>query len=172
MPVLVRTMGTRGRGVRADVLARRGERMLRAVGRPRSELSVLLCDDGTIRDLNLRWRRIDAPTDVLAFPLAEGEPEDGAPLGDVVVSVDTTRRQARELGSAIASRATFLLAHGLLHLLGYDHRDRGEERRMTAMTDALVAASRGGRRPGEKPVEKPRSARGRDGSSRPGRRTG
>lgn len=152
MTVLVRTVGTRGRGVRSDAIVTRAERMLEALGRPRAELSILLCDDATMRALNLRWRGVDASTDVLAFPLSDA-PAATDPLGDVVISVDTARRQALDLDRPIASRAVFLLAHGLLHLLGYDHRDRDEERRMTAMTDALVAAARGRWTPGEKGVE-------------------
>ncbi len=112
-----------------------------------AELSVLLCDDDTIHELNRDYRGKDQPTDVLAFAMQEGE---GGPLhpeilGDVVISIDTTRRQANERGIAIVAEATFLLAHGLLHLLGYDHQTDQELRVMMALTDGLCAAARGRR---------------------------
>ncbi len=108
-----------------------------------AELSVLLCSDEVIHDLNRMYRKIDRPTDVLAFAMREGEGgmlHEGL-LGDVIISLDTARRQASEHGRTIASEVTFLLAHGLLHLLGYDHRDRDEERRMMAMTDVLLSSA-------------------------------
>ncbi len=59
-----------------------------------------------------------------------------------MISVPTARRQADKAGKAIVAEVTFLLAHGLLHLLGFDHRDAGELRRMMALTEGLVAAAR------------------------------
>jgi probable rRNA maturation factor len=126
-------------------VARRAERMLAAAGEPEAELSVLLCDDETMRGLNRTYRRKDRPTDVLAFAMREGEPA-AAPnpvLGDVVISVDTARSQARARGHTIAHEVWALLAHGVLHLLGYDHRTRDEERRMNALADGLMAAAGG-----------------------------
>jgi len=117
--------------------------MLAALGAPDVELSVLLCDDGTIHELNRRWRDVDRPTDVLAFPLAADGEAPAALLGDVVISLDTAARQARRVGRPVLSEVTMLLAHGLLHLLGQDHRDRQEERRMRARTDVLVSAASG-----------------------------
>lgn len=118
--------------------------MLEALRRSDAELSVVLCDDETIRALNAEWRGKDRPTDVLAFAMQEGE---GAPapaaqlLGDVVISVDTARRQAQERDRSVIDEVTFLLAHGLLHLLGYDHQTDEQERVMNARTDALCAAA-------------------------------
>jgi len=121
--------------------------MLRALGLEDAELSLLLCDDATIHVLNRDYREIDRPTDVLAFPQEEeGSEELGAShprmLGDVVISLETARKQALGAGRTIASEVTMLLAHGLLHLLGYDHRTPVEERQMKARTDALCAAAR------------------------------
>lgn len=109
----------------------------------RAELSVLLCDDATIHALNRDYRHKDRPTDVLAFAMREGEGGALHPdiLGDVVISVDTARRQAKERGVTIVAEATFLLAHGLLHLLGYDHQTEAENRVMMALTDGLRAAA-------------------------------
>jgi probable rRNA maturation factor len=126
--------------------------MLRALELEDSELSILLCDDETIRELNRRYRAQDKPTDVLAFAMREGQPmelsDEGTEsmLGDVVISLPTATRQARERGRPIVQEVTFLLAHGLLHLIGYDHLSRDEERRMSAMTDVLLAAVEAARR--------------------------
>lgn len=118
--------------------------MLAALRLERAELSLVLCDDRTMRVLNRQHRGLDRPTDVLAFAQDEGPvmPSHGLRvLGDVVISLPTARRQAREHGRTALAEATMLLAHGLLHLLGFDHRTAPEERRMRARTDALVAAS-------------------------------
>jgi probable rRNA maturation factor len=121
-------------------LRRRAERMLVRVRLRRAELSIVLCDDRTIHSLNRRHRRKDKPTDVLAFALREGPPMAGAQhvLGDVVISLDTARRQAAEHGHSLWREVTLLLAHGLLHLIGYDHRTDAEEARMDAKVVELV----------------------------------
>lgn len=110
-----------------------------------AELSVLLTNDAQIRALNLAHRNKDKSTDVLSFPLDEGGGADGAVsgtriLGDVVISLDTAARQARGRKRELLPEVRFLLAHGLLHLLGYDHGDPAEKHEMTAMTRRLVAA--------------------------------
>ncbi|MEC7525534.1 MAG: rRNA maturation RNase YbeY [Myxococcota bacterium] len=143
MGVHVQTRGLKNPPVRGPKVRERAERMLAALRMPDAELSILLCDDETIWALNRDYRGKDRPTDVLAFAMREGE----GPalhqelLGDVVISLDTARRQAAERGRTIVYEVTFLLAHGLLHLLGYDHQTDDEERRMSARTDALVAAA-------------------------------
>jgi probable rRNA maturation factor len=86
------------------------------------EVSVLFCGDGAIRTLNRRYRRVDAPTDVLAFPA-----ESRGLLGDIVISVPYASRQARRRGEAPAREIDRLLLHGLLHLSGYDHETDGGE---------------------------------------------
>jgi probable rRNA maturation factor len=102
------------------------------------ELSVALVDDATIHELNRTYRRKDKPTDVLAFPLdATGL------LGDVILSVDTARRQAAAHRRPLLAELTMLLAHGLLHLLGHDHRNDREERAMTAATRELERVASG-----------------------------
>jgi probable rRNA maturation factor len=86
------------------------------------EVSVLFCGDGAIRTLNRRYRRVDAPTDVLAFPA-----ESRRLLGDIVISVPYASRQARRRGESPAREIDRLLLHGLLHLSGYDHETDGGE---------------------------------------------
>ena len=149
MPVKVRTRGALGSRPSSATLARRARRMLAALRLERAELSLMLCDDRTMRVLNRRHRGLDRSTDVLAFAIEEGPamPSPGTRLlGDVVISLPTALRQAREQGRSALAEATMLLAHGLLHLLGFDHRTAPEERRMRARTDALVAAAAGYRR--------------------------
>ncbi len=132
------------RGRRAPALAARlgrgGRRLLRALRLDDAELSLLLVSDAEMRKLNRDWRGRDRPTDVLAFAQREGP--GGAPdglLGDVVISVDTARRQAAERGHALGVEGERLLVHGLLHLLGYDHeRSAAEAARMRRRERALA----------------------------------
>jgi probable rRNA maturation factor len=140
--------------VRAEDLARlrtRATRMLRAVAlseRPEAPRALVcgltLVDDAEIRELNRDFRKKDKYTDVLAFAMREG----GGPihleeLGDVVISVPTARRQAKR---GLYRELEHLWAHGLCHLLGYDHRTDAEETAMNARALALVTeAQRKGR---------------------------
>lgn len=148
MSVSLSTQGLRGpdkkRSVSPAAVQKKAERMLHALDLQSAELSILLCDDETIHVLNRDYRDKDRPTDVLAFAMEEGEgvahPEFRI-LGDVVISIDTARRQAAEAKRSIMAEVTMLLAHGLLHLLGFDHQTEAEMRVMLARTDALVAAS-------------------------------
>ncbi len=90
--------------------------------RSKVEVSVLFCGDRAMRTLNRRYRGMDAPTDVLAFP-----GETGGLLGDIVISVPYASRQARKRGEPAAREIDRLLLHGFLHLSGYDHEtDDGE----------------------------------------------
>lgn len=156
MPVYVRTTRVRASPIRTPALALAAERMLGALALPRAELSILLCDDSTIHELNREHRHKDKPTDVLAFAMREGETGHmaGDVLGDVVISIDTARRQAEEHARSASDEIRFLLAHGILHLVGYDHPTRAEERRMMAMTDVLLAAARS-----QQPVRDPKRIR-------------
>jgi len=142
MPVWVRSRGLKRRPVRHGELSWRAEAMLEALGMPDAELSILLCDDETIRGLNHLYRKKNKPTDVLAFPMNEGagpSPHPGL-LGDVVISLPTATRQADQHDRPIILEVTFLLAHGLLHLIGYDHATRREEREMNARTEEMLTA--------------------------------
>ena len=138
-------------------------RMLRAAAlsedsaRP-LEASLSLTDDPGIRALNREYRATDGPTDVLAFAMREGEGGGLHPevLGDIVISVVTAGRQARRKRSMrigesdpLLAELLFLTAHGLCHLLGYDHRDDDEEAEMNARMQALLdeSARRGYTRP-------------------------
>ncbi len=127
-------------------LRRRLARMLRAawLTEPTGdelEMSVRLTDDDSIQVLNRDYRHKDRPTDVLAFSQREGVGGALHPelLGDVVVSVDTAQRQAR---SGLEAELLHLCAHGLCHLLGYDHQTDAQEADMNRRADALLAEAR------------------------------
>jgi probable rRNA maturation factor len=135
------------------VLRRRAEKMLRHLGMTGVELSIALVNDAEIHELNRAYRKMDKPTDVLAFPVVEhvpARPGKGARpapetieglLGDVILSIETGRRQAKTHRRPLLDELTMLLAHGVLHLIGYDHRNDAEEREMTAKTGELTAAA-------------------------------
>jgi rRNA maturation RNase YbeY len=109
----------------------------------RSELSVVLAGDGEVVKLNRRYRKRNRTTDVLAFPLLEGVgprkgPADKIALGDVVISVPQARRQAKENGVPLRREMALLLTHGILHLLGYDHETKAQEKRMFGLQERLL----------------------------------
>jgi probable rRNA maturation factor len=139
-------------------LRARARTFLASLGRPDAELSILLTSDRAIRTLNRRWRRKDRPTDVLSFPLSD-PPGVGTLLGDVVISIDTAVRRCGKDAPAVRVELDRYLAHGLLHLLGFDHERRSEAQEMALQEEALVrggglvTAALGGRkgRPGRVP---------------------
>ncbi len=90
------------------------------------ELSILLVDDERMRELNSRYRHKDKTTNVLSFPLADEGEEDNL-LGDIVISLDTAGREAKEENITLHQRARILLVHGLVHLLGLDHERSSRE---------------------------------------------
>ena len=117
-------------------------------------LGLTLTDDATIAELNASWRRKSGPTDVLAFaaleeapplpPASEGEGEaDPEPLelGDIVISLETADRQAREAGLSLERELLFLASHGLLHLLGWDHPDEVALTAMLERQERLLAGA-------------------------------
>ena len=128
-------------------LARRAEAMLALLQLEKAELSLVLSGDEQIHELNKTYRGKDKPTDVLAFPMREGDfgrfhaALPSRLLGDVIVSVPTAKRQAREAKRGGLAEITMLVAHGLLHLLGWDHETPAKDKRMRAETDRLVAAA-------------------------------
>jgi rRNA maturation RNase YbeY len=139
--VLVAMRGRRVPGL-ARRLARRARRLMVSLDLADAELSLVLVSDRVMHELNRTWRGRNRPTDVLAFAQREGDgPAPAGLLGDVVISVDTARRQAVEHGHSLGSEGDRLLVHGLLHLVGYDHeRSPAEARRMQRKERALLRA--------------------------------
>lgn len=133
-------------------LRARAAAYLAHLDRPDAELSILLVTDRRIRTLNRRWRGKDRATDVLSFPLSEPAGA-GSLLGDVVISLDTAARRARQEGRRTGAELDRYLAHGILHLLGHDHERPVDARAMAALEAELArveglvgAALREGRR--------------------------
>ena len=97
------------------------------------ELSVMLCENDYIKELNRSFREKDMPTDVLSFPmytkdeLSSLSDEECVPLGDIVISLERAEEQAKELGHSFLRELAFLTVHSMLHLLGYDHELSPEE---------------------------------------------
>jgi len=120
-------------GIRADRLARVVEHVLRREGAPvNASVTVVLVTDAATRRLNRRFLGKDRATDVLAFP---GDPPS---LGDIAISVERARAQARRAGHPMAVEIALLAAHGALHLLGYDDRTRGHRADMMRRQRALL----------------------------------
>lgn len=113
-----------------------------------AEISVTFVLDPEIHRMNLEYREKDKPTDVLSFPLTSGEPEpediiDGvAALGDIVISLETAERQAKEYGHSLEREIAFLTVHSMLHLLGYDHEiSEEDEKYMNDTCEKILAAA-------------------------------
>jgi probable rRNA maturation factor len=127
-------------GVDPREVARRARAMMRLIKRHRDELSILLTDDRQMREMNKIYRNKDRSTDVLAFAMNEGEFPgiSRGLLGDVVISVPTAERQARARRAPVLEEVTLLLAHGLLHLTGWDHDTPAKDRAMRKEAARLV----------------------------------
>ena len=116
--------------------------ILNALDFPDGELSILLVDDQQIANLNLTYLNRNGPTNVIAFPMREGQFNDITPnlLGDVVISLETARSEANAAQTSLQNRFNELLIHGILHLLGYDHEQtQAEAERMEAKSHSLMA---------------------------------
>jgi len=170
----------------ARVLRARATEFLELLGED-GDLSILLTTDGGIRKLNKRFRGKDKATDVLSFPAGDDVPlPPGMPrsVGDLAISLDTARRRSKEDGRSLAFELSRYLAHGLLHLVGYDHeRSQAEARRM-ALEEARILGlpgmladaqgvgpqTSGGRSAGKQPSQRaPVRVEGRPGPTRRGR---
>jgi probable rRNA maturation factor len=105
-----------------------------------AELAIVLTDDSRIRALNLAWRGLDKPTNVLSFPAQDGGGK-GAPalLGDIVIAYETTKREALEQDTPFLHHLTHLTVHGFLHLRGYDHEQDDEAETMERLERQILA---------------------------------
>lgn len=121
------------------------------------EINVLVTDDQGIRGINRATRNIDKETDVLSFPMftfiPEQFPEDTSPymdpqtgllpLGDMAISLERAKDQARRFGNTLKREVGYLTIHSVLHLLGYDHLDEGAQKRQMRIREELIAAELG-----------------------------
>jgi probable rRNA maturation factor len=127
--------------VAAAPLARAARRALEAVGRPAAAVEILVVDDGEIARMNARFLGVHGRTDVLAFPLEVPEAGGGL-LGQVVISADTARRQARQRRIPVALEMDLLATHAILHLVGYDDRDPLEAGLMHRREREILSSTR------------------------------
>lgn len=123
-----------------------------------AQVNLLITDDEGIREMNRQFRAVDAPTDVLSFPLQEfpapGDfsqiPEDGNDefdpdtgellLGDIVINAERVISQAQEYGHSQKREFAFLVAHSILHLTGYDHMEDAQREQMEALQRSIMEA--------------------------------
>jgi probable rRNA maturation factor len=132
--------------IKAKAIQQKTRAILNALDCPDGELSIVLVDDVRIADLNRMYLQHTGPTNVISFPMREGDFSQINPqiLGDVVISMDTCAREAEEAGMAMETRLDQLLIHGILHLLGYDHvHSESEARVMEARSNELLALLEG-----------------------------
>jgi probable rRNA maturation factor len=133
MPVEVVRRGA-GKKYSARVVTTTATEILRLLNCQDVELSLALVGNSEIRKLNAKYRGRDYATDVLSFPAADNLPGPVSLLGDVVISVEKARAQAKERGRSLKDEMTTLLIHGIVHLLGYDHeRSARDERAMRTL---------------------------------------
>jgi len=115
------------------------------------EINILITDDASIRKMNREYRNVDSATDVLSFPMADikngrilatnGDydlDEGLLVLGDIVISIETAKKQAEQYGHSIEREIAFLACHGMFHLLGYDHMEIGEEKVMMEKQEKVL----------------------------------
>lgn len=106
-----------------------------------SEIGLQIIQDEQMQQLNLEYMGVDAPTDVLSFPVPFENPDTGNPyLGDILISYPTAARQAQAAGHPLEEEISLLLVHGILHLLGYDHLTPEEKAAMWEIQDTILAA--------------------------------
>jgi probable rRNA maturation factor len=131
--------------VDAAALARAVEATLIAEGRLDFELSVVVTSDEVLAELNQQFRGVAGPTDVLSFDAQQpapgfvSAPEAANYLGDILIALPFTQRQAAHLGRSLGDELRLLAVHGTLHLLGYDHAEPDEEADMWARQDEILA---------------------------------
>ena len=110
---------------------------------PECELTLAFINDEEMEQLHIKWMDLPGSTDVMSFPMDELKPNDPEPgiLGDIVISPVFARAQADKAGHSFEHEIKILAAHGLLHLLGYDHQELEEEKVMFALQEDLVKRS-------------------------------
>ena len=116
------------------------EKALAALGKDSGQdIQIIITDDESLQNLNNEFMGIDAPTDVLTFPLDFDNPESGTVyLGDIVISYPMAERQAQQSGHPAAEEIKLLIVHGILHLMGYDHAEPQEKETMWTLQNTLL----------------------------------
>ena len=117
--------------------------MSRVYGLEEDEMSILLCNNAKIHELNKEYRGIDRATDVLSFALNEGDDYEGSKeehhlLGDMIISLERTREQAIEYGHSFERELAYLTTHSCLHILGYDHMNDEDKKEMRTEEEFIL----------------------------------
>ncbi|MCA9471050.1 MAG: rRNA maturation RNase YbeY [Nitrospirales bacterium] len=129
--------------IKTRTLRRVAQLILEQAGAGEAELGLELVGNRRMQTLNQRYRQLDRPTDVLAFPLWEGPGPRTPLLGDVIISVPMAESQAKIYGHSVDQELAQLLTHGILHLVGYDHeRGKREAQRMRRKERAILHSLR------------------------------
>lgn len=111
------------------------ERILESLA-PSKNLELIIVDDEEIRELNAKYRKLDKPTDVLSFPIKESKTDF---IGSIIISADTAKRVADELGHSFEKEMQILFIHGLLHTIGFDHEtDNGQMREKEVQIASVI----------------------------------
>lgn len=123
-----------------EILIETAQKVLAAMNQAGDEeIQIIIADDASLQSLNNEFMGIDAPTDVLSFPLGFDNPESGSLyLGDIIISYQTAERQAAQGGHETIEEIKLLIVHGMLHLMGYDHYTPKEKADMWAQQDRLL----------------------------------
>jgi probable rRNA maturation factor len=141
-PKMVIEFARRGAGKHypIDALKKIAASILKALEQSQAELSVALVGDQEMRPLNAKYRKKNKTTDVLSFPADPALPGQAGLLGDVIISVEQAKRQARDRKTSLEIEMVTLLIHGILHLLGYDHeRSQRQAKIMATVEQKLLS---------------------------------
>lgn len=104
-----------------------------------SDLSIIIGNDTFLKELNRKYRQVNAPTDVLSFPVNEKDPDTQSNyLGDIAISLQRASEQASSSGNSIEEELQLLVVHGTLHLLGYDHLEKVDKKKMQTVQDKIL----------------------------------
>ncbi len=105
--------------------------------------NIIIVDNNYIQKLNREYRKIDSPTDVISFALEDNDDINYSPirlLGDIYISLDKAKEQAKEYNHSLLRELSFLAVHGLLHLLGYDHMNKEDEKIMFEKQERILSS--------------------------------
>ncbi len=160
-PIIYLSFDGAGRGAAAlgELLTTALKSWLTVLKLPQAEVSLRLVSDRKIRTLNAQWRGKDQATDVLSFPLDNDLLLSSHVLGDIVISTQTARRVAAELGTTLSDEMHLYCAHGLLHLLGYDHETSPKDAERMKGKEQQLLGAKGMLSRAEPVVSKPRRKR-------------
>ena len=137
MPVEITRRGA-GKKHPSRKLEKIANAILELVGRDEAELSLALIGNAEMRQLNARYRHKDYPTDVLSFPIEGTVAAESNLLGDVIISVEKARHQAKERRHSLDLEMATLLIHGIVHLVGYDHERSAKDARAMSRVEKII----------------------------------